>query len=433
MIERYTRPRMGAVWSERSKYDLWLQVELAACEAWTEQGAIPLSDMEKLRPATYNYERLEEILVVHRHEMTAFLQSITENIGPEGRWLHLGLTTSDVWDTATSLQILGAIHLLDEEIDALMEAIKSRALEHKETLMIGRTHGIHAEPVTFGLKLAVWYDEMRRNKERLSSARATIAFGKLSGPVGTHATVPPSVEASVCERLGLSAAPASTQILQRDRHAEYVTTLALIAASLEKFATEIRGLQRTEIREVSEHFPKGQPGSSSMPHKRNPELSERVCGLARLIRGHAVTALENVALWHERDISHSSAERLILPDASIALDYALSLMTGLVRDLNVDTDRMMYNIESTKGVLFSQRILLALIEKGMEREKAYGIVHNRAMESWETAQDFRDMMRSDPDVSRLLLPDQLEALLDYGYYVRHVDEIFNRVGLKEEE
>ena len=430
MIERYTRPRMGGVWSERNKYDRWIQVELAVCEAWTDEGTIPLSDMEKLRGCNYDYERLEEILAVHRHEMTAFLQSITEGIGPEGRWLHLGLTTSDVWDTATSLQILDAIDLLDEEIDALMEAIKSRAVEHKDTLMIGRTHGIHAEPVTFGLKLAVWYDEMRRNRERLSNARARIAYGKLSGPVGTHGTVPPSIEAAVCERLGLKAAPASTQILQRDRHAEYVMTLALIAASLEKFATEIRGLQRTEIREVSEPFPKGQPGSSSMPHKRNPELSERVCGLARLIRGHATTALENVALWHERDISHSSAERLILPDASIALDYALSVMTGLVRDLNIDSNRMMYNIESTHGVLFSQRVLLALIEQGMEREPAYSIVHNRAMESWESGQDFREMMRSDPDVSRALSAEELDSLFDYRYYVRHVDEIFERVGLK---
>ena len=429
MIERYTRPRMGGVWSERNKYDRWLEVELAVCEAWTDEGTIPLSDMENLRGCTYDYERLEEILAVHRHEMTAFLQSITEGIGPEGRWLHLGLTTSDVWDTATSLQILDAIALLDEEIDALLEAIKSRALEHKDTLMIGRTHGIHAEPVTFGLKLAVWYDEMRRNKARLSEARARIAYGKLSGPVGTHGTVPPSIEAAVCERLGLKAAPASTQILQRDRHAEYVTTLALIAASLEKFATEIRGLQRTEIREVAESFPKGQPGSSSMPHKRNPELSERVCGLARLIRGHAVTALENVALWHERDISHSSAERLILPDASIALDYALSLMTGLVRDLHVDSERMMYNMESTHGVLFSQRVLLALIEHGMARESAYSIVHNRAMESWQSGQDFRDMMRADPEVNSQLASEELEALFDYRYYVRHVDEIFERVGL----
>lgn len=432
MIERYTRARMGRVWSERSKYDRWLQVELAVCEAWTEHGTIPSCDMEKLRSATYDYERLEEILAVHRHEMTAFLQSITEGIGPEGRWLHLGLTTSDVWDTATSLQILDAIRLLDAEIDGLMEAIRVRAVEHKNTLMIGRTHGIHAEPITFGLKLAVWYDEMRRNKRRLSQARSTIAYGKLSGPVGTHGTVPPSIEARVCERLGLIAAPASTQILQRDRHAEYVTTLALIASSLEKFATEIRGLQRTEVREVSEPFPKGQPGSSSMPHKRNPELSERVCGLARLIRGHAVTAMENVALWHERDISHSSAERVILPDVSIALDYALSLFSGLIRDLNVDSDRMMHNLDSTRGVLFSQRTLLALVERGMEREAAYDVVHRQAMESWDTGQDFRDILRSDPEVRRRLPSDDLEALFDYEYYVRHVDEIFERVGLKEE-
>ena len=431
MIGRYTRPQMGRVWSERSKYDRWLQVEIAACEAWTEHGAIPASDMEKLRRATYDYERLEEILVTHRHEMTAFLQSITERIGPEGRWLHLGLTTSDVWDTATSLQILEAAALLDEDIDRVMDAIRGRALEHKHTLMIGRTHGIHAEPITFGLKLAVWYDEMRRNKDRLAHARSNIAYGKISGPVGTHGTVPPSIEASVCARLGLSPAPASTQILQRDRHAEYVTTLALIAASLEKFATEIRALQRTEIREVSEPFPKGQPGSSSMPHKRNPELSERICGIARLIRGYALTAMENVALWHERDISHSSAERLILPDASIALDYALDLLAGLVRDLNIDAGRMMENIESTHGVLFSQRVLLALVERGMAREEAYGIVHRGAMESWETGRDFRAMMRSDREVQQAMPPHELEALFDYKYYVRHVDEIFARVGLEQ--
>jgi len=431
MIERYTRPQMGRVWSERSKYDRWLQVEIAACEAWTEHGAIPASDMEKLRRVTYDYERLEEILVTHRHEMTAFLQSITERIGPEGRWLHLGLTTSDVWDTATSLQILEAATLLDEDIDRVMDAIRERALEHKHTLMIGRTHGIHAEPITFGLKLAVWYDEMRRNKDRLAHARSNIAYGKISGPVGTHGTVPPSIEASVCAQLGLSPAPASTQILQRDRHAEYVTTLALIAASLEKFATEIRALQRTEIREVSEPFPKGQPGSSSMPHKRNPELSERICGIARLIRGYALTAMENVALWHERDISHSSAERLILPDASIALDYALDLLAGLVRDLNIDAGRMMDNLESTHGVLFSQRVLLALVERGMAREEAYGIVHRRAMESWETGRDFRAMMRSDREVQQAMPPHELEALFDYKYYVRHVDEIFARVGLEQ--
>ena len=420
---------MGKVWSEQNKYDKWLLVEVAASEAWCEDGVVPKDDMAKLRNVTYDYARLQEILEVHRHEMTAFLQSITEKIGPEGRWLHLGLTTSDVWDTATSLQILDAIELIDEGIDKLMDAIKARALEHKDTLMIGRTHGIHAEPITFGLKLAVWFDEMRRNKERLDQARANIAYGKLSGPVGTHATVPPQIEDRVCQRLGLKPAPASNQILQRDRHAQYVTTLALIAASLEKFGTEIRGLQRTEIREVAEPFPKGQPGSSSMPHKRNPELTERVCGIARLIRGFALTSLENVALWHERDISHSSAERLTFPDASIAIDYILDLLTGVIRDMNVDAGRMMQHIESTYGVLFSRRVLLALVEKGMAREEAYGIVHEQAMQSWEVGDDFRERMRSETQVTERLSTEELETLFDYRYYVRHVDEIFQRTGL----
>ncbi len=430
MIERYSRPRMKAVWSEENKYDKWLQVELAVCEAWADKGVIPSQDMEKLRSASHNYERLTQILEVHRHEMTAFLQSITEFIGPEGRWLHLGLTTSDIWDTATSLQVLDAIALIDEEIDALIDAIGEKALVHKHTLMMGRTHGVHAEPITFGLKLAVWYDEMRRNKTRVQQARDVMAYGKISGPVGTHATVSPDIEAQVCRRLGLKAAPASNQILQRDRHAQYLTTLALIAASLEKFATEIRGLQRTEVREVAESFPEGQPGSSSMPHKRNPELSERVCGLARLLRGHAVTALENVALWHERDISHSSAERIILPDASLALDYILDLFAGVMRNLRVNPERMMSNLESTHGVVFSQRVLLALIEKGLAREDAYQIVHSRAIESWEQGSDFRDLIRSDTNVSSLLSAEELEELFQYDHFVRYVDETIDRVQIK---
>ena len=421
---------MKAVWSEENKYDKWLQVELAVCEAWADKGVIPSQDMEKLRSASHNYERLTQILEVHRHEMTAFLQSITEFIGPEGRWLHLGLTTSDIWDTATSLQVLDAIALIDEEIDALIDAIGEKALVHKHTLMMGRTHGVHAEPITFGLKLAVWYDEMRRNKTRLQQARDVMAYGKISGPVGTHATVSPDIEAQVCRRLGLKAAPASNQILQRDRHAQYLTTLALIAASLEKFATEIRGLQRTEVREVAESFPEGQPGSSSMPHKRNPELSERVCGLARLLRGHAVTALENVALWHERDISHSSAERIILPDASLALDYILDLFAGVMRNLRVNPERMMSNLESTHGVVFSQRVLLALIEKGLAREDAYQIVHSRAIESWEQGSDFRDLIRSDTNVSSLLSAEELEELFQYDHFVRYVDETIDRVQIK---
>ena len=429
MIERYTRPGMKRVWSEESKYDRWLDIELAVCEAWTDEGVVPGADMEALRGATYNMDRLQEILKDTRHEMTAFLSSITEFIGPEGRWLHLGLTTSDVWDTATSLQLIDALDLLIEGTDGLLEALRTRAVEHKDTLMMGRTHGVHAEPITFGLKLALWWDETRRNRERLVQARRTIAFGKISGPVGTHATVPPSVETKVCERLGLQPAPVSNQVLQRDRHAQVVTTLALYAASLEKFATEIRGLQRTEVQEVSEGFPKGQPGSSSMPHKRNPELSERVCGLARLIRGHAVTALENVALWGERDISHSSAERLILPDSCTALDYIIDLFAGVVRDMDVHTDRMTRNVESTHGVVFSQRVLLALIEAGMAREEAYAIVHDRAMQSWQNGEDFRGLIRSEPEVAARLNGDELESLFDYGYYVRHVDETFERAGL----
>ena len=432
MIDRYARSEMKQVWSEKNKYEKWLQVQLAACEAWTAEGVVPEEDMKLLRGATFNMERLNEILGETRHEMTAFLSSITEFIGPEGRWLHLGMTTSDVWDTATSLQLLEAADLLIVDIDSLLDALQERALEHRDTLMMGRTHGVHAEPVTFGLKLALWWDEMRRNRERLLQARATMAFGKISGPVGTHATVPPSIESAVCERLGLSPAPISNQVLQRDRHAQFVTTLALIAASLEKFATEVRSLQRTEIREVAEWFPKGQPGSSSMPHKRNPELSERVCGIARLIRGHAVTALENVALWGERDISHSSAERIILPDSSMALDYILDIFTGVVKNMHVYPDRMRKNVDSTRGVLFSQRVLLALIEKGMARETAYGVVHSRAMESWDQDLDFREIISAEPEVLNRLTGPELESLFDYSYYLRHVGEIFDRVGLTKE-
>ena len=420
---------MKQVWSDDSKYSKWLLVELAACEAWAEEGVVPKEDMELLRGASVDLGRLGEILQETRHEMTAFLSAVTDDIGPEGRWLHLGLTTSDVWDTATSLQMVEAAGLLEREIDNLLQALKEKALEHKKTMMMGRTHGVHAEPITFGLKLALWWDETRRNRERLAQARSVIAYGKISGPVGTHATVPPSVEAKVCKRLGLEAAPISNQVLQRDRHAQFVTTLALISASLEKFATEVRALQRTEIREVAEPFPEGQPGSSSMPHKRNPELSERVCGLSRLVRGHALTAMENVVLWGERDISHSSAERIILPDACMALDYMLSLFADVIRGLRVFPERMRQNMESTRGALFSQRVMLAMVEKGMTRGDAYALVHRRSMESWEEGKDFRDLVRADPDVSGWLSAEKLETLFDYEYYVRHVDEIFERVGL----
>ena len=420
---------MKRVWSEESKYDKWLQVELAACEAWCGQGAIPAQDMEKLRSARYNPKRLAEILERTRHDMTAFLGSITEGLGEEGRWLHLGLTSSDVMDTALALQMVEASDLLAQDVSELVAVLSAQAIKYKQTPMMGRTHGVHAEPITFGLKLALWWEEMRRNQHRLEEARKTVAVGKISGVVGTHATVPPSVEDEVCRRLGLEAAPVSSQIIQRDRHAEFVTTLALVAASLEKFATEIRGLQRTELREVEEPFAEGQTGSSAMPHKRNPELTERVCGLARLIRGHAVTALENVALWGERDISHSSAERLIIPDSCLALDYTLDLFTGVMRNLRVYPERMAENMELTRGLLFSQRVLLALVEKGVGREKAYETVQRNAARTWDEGGDFRLLLKEDPEITGVLSIEELEALFDYGYYLRFIDETFERVGL----
>ena len=429
MIDRYARPRMKRVWSDQSKYDKWLLIELAVCEAWSEAGVIPAEDMEKLSAARYDIDRLNEVLRITKHDMTAFLRSVTEQLGPEGRWLHLGLTTSDVWDTATSLQMVDAADILIEEVSGCIDALAVQASRYKNTLMMGRTHGVHAEPTTFGLKLALWWDEMRRNRTRLNRARDEIAVGKISGPVGTHATVPPAIEAAVCDRLGLGAAPISNQVIQRDRHANFVTTLALVAASLEKFATEIRGLQRTEVREVEEPFSEGQTGSSSMPHKRNPELSERICGLARLIRGHSVTALENVALWGERDISHSSAERLILPDSCMALDYILDLFRGIVEGMRVYPERMMQNLEITHGLLFSQRLMLTLIEKGVSRDDAYKLMQTNSARTWDEDRDFRELVRSDAGVRAHLGDSELDEIFDYGYYVRFVDDVFARVGL----
>ena len=430
MIDRYARPKMKAVWSEENRYEMWLMVELAVCEAWAEMAVIPQEDMAKLRGARHNLDRLNEIFQRTRHDMTAFTRSITESLGEEGRWIHLGLTSSDVIDTAQSLQLVQAADLLLGEVDALREVLRNRALEFKETLMMGRTHGIHAEPTTFGLKLALWWEEMNRQRHRLKVARSQVAVGKISGAVGTHATVPPDVEVRVCAHLGIEAAPVSSQIIQRDRYAHFVSTLALIAASLEKFATEIRHLQRTEVREVEEPFGEGQTGSSAMPHKRNPELSERVCGLARLIRGHAVTALENVALWHERDISHSSAERIILPDSCMALDYILSLFTQIMQGLRVNPERMRQNLDSTRGVVLSQRVLLALIEKGLSRERAYEIVQGCSMRSWDQETDFRQLLRDEPEVTAQLPGAELEDLFDYAYYTRYVDETFQRAGVR---
>ena len=429
MIDRYARPGMKRVWSDENKYGKWLQVELAVCEAWAEEGVIPWTDMEKLRSARYDHRRMEEIFQDTRHDVTAFLRSVTEGLGEEGRWFHLGLTSSDVLDTALSLQLVEAAELLTEGMKELREVLKTKALAYRDTPMVGRTHGVHAEPITFGLKLALWWEEMGRQEDRLHQALLSVRVGKISGAVGTHATVLPQVEERVCKRMGLEVASISSQILQRDRHAHFVITLALIAASLEKFSTEIRSLQRTEIREVEEPFGKGQTGSSAMPHKRNPELSERVCGLARLVRGHSITALENVALWHERDISHSSAERIILPDCCLALDYMLGLFTEVMQGLKVHPRRMLHNMESTQGLLFSQRVLLALVEKGISRETAYELVQKNALRSWDEAIDFGELLESDAEVTSYLSRDELRGLFDYDHYLRYTQDTFQRAGL----
>ena len=429
MIDRYSRPAMKRVWSDENKYEKWLQVELAVAEAWAEAGVIPAEDITLLRPVKYNHQRMMEIFETTRHDVTAFLTSITEGIGAEGRWLHLGMTSSDMLDTAQSLQMVEAGDLLRQDLEEATAAVEKQAVAYKDTIMMGRTHGVHAEPMTFGLKMALWWEELRRQQARLQEAVESIRVGKISGAVGTHATIPPSVEEKVCQRLGLQVAPVSNQIIQRDRYAHFITTLALIAASLEKFATEIRSLQRTELHELEEPFGQGQTGSSSMPHKRNPELAERICGLARLIRGHSVTALENVALWGERDISHSSAERIILPDSCLALDYILSIFTRIVKDLRVNADRMWANVESSRGLVFSQRALLALVDHGLAREAAYKVVQRNAMRSWDTGEDFRDLLRADPEAREWLPEPDLEELFDYRYYTRYVDDTFQRIGL----
>lgn len=431
MIERYSRPQMKRVWSDESKFAKWLEVEIAVCEAWAELDVIPREAVPKIKLARLNLKRMGEILKETHHDMTAFLRSVAESLGDESRFIHLGLTSSDVIDTALSLQLTEASEILSQDIKELISVLAQKAIKHKYTAMIGRTHGIHAEPLSFGLKLALWVEEMKRNRQRLSEAKKAIAVGKISGAVGTYATLSPQVEEKACARLGLAPAPISSQILQRDRHAQFVTTLAIIASSLEKFATEIRGLQRTETREVEEPFEVTQTGSSAMPHKRNPELCERICGLARLVRGYALTSMENVTLWHERDISHSSTERIILPDSCLVLDYCLALFTSVMRRLQIYPQRMKRNIGLTKGLIFSQRVMLALIDKGLSRQQAYELVQRNAMKAWQGNKNFLSLLQADPEVTATLPPEELEPLFDYQYYLRYIDEIFKRLGLTE--
>ncbi|WP_164670148.1 adenylosuccinate lyase [Virgibacillus doumboii] len=433
MIDRYTREEMGSIWTEENKFKAWLEVEILACEAWSELGVIPKEDVKKLREnASFDSNRIYEIEQETRHDVVAFTRAVSETLGEERKWVHYGLTSTDVVDTALSFQLRQANEIIRKDLTNFIEIIKNKAIEHKHTVMMGRTHGVHAEPTTFGLKMALWYEEMKRNLERFELAARDIEFGKLSGAVGTYANIDPFVEKYVCENLGLKPAPVSTQTLQRDRHAAYVSALALIGTSIEKFATEIRGLQKTETREVEEFFAKGQKGSSAMPHKRNPIGSENMTGMARVLRGNMVTAFENVSLWHERDISHSSAERVILPDTTIALNYMLNRFSGIVKKLTVFPENMKRNIDKTHGVIFSQRVLLALIDKGMAREAAYDIVQPKAMQAWETATHFKQLVEADEQITERLSQAEIDDCFDYTYHLKNVDAIFERIGLEVE-
>src|SRR5271157_5305733 len=432
MIRRYTRPEMGRIWSDENKFRRWLDVEIAAAEVEAEAGLIPASAARAIRrwgrrPDAFSVERILEIEKQVKHDVIAFTTNVAENIGREGRYLHYGLTSNDVVDTAQALQVREASQLLLDGLARLGEVLKKRAFEFQHTPMVGRTHGIHAEPITFGWKLAIWYEENRRNTERLAYAAEQMRVGKISGAVGTYAHLSPAMEKKICARLGLEADPISSQVIQRDRHAFYLTTLAVVASSLDKIALEIRGLQRTEVREAEEYFSAEQKGSSAMPHKRNPVTAEQICGLARVVRANAQAALENVALWHERDISHSSVERVILPDSTILLDYLLAKTTKLVETMFVYPRRMLENLDLLKGLIFSGQLLLDLVEKGASREEAYRWVQRNAMQVWETREDFRSLAERDEDIRRYLKPSEIARVFNVERYLKHVDEIFRRV------
>ncbi len=430
MISRYTRPAMGRIWGDDNKYRIWLEIEILACEAQAELGVIPREAAEEIRAkANFDAARIDAIEQEVKHDVIAFLTNVGEFIGPASRFVHLGMTSSDVLDTSLAVQMKQSAELLLQGLESLAEVLARRAREFKSTVMVGRTHGIHAEPTTFGLKLALWYDETKRNIRRVQAALERIAVGQISGAVGTFEHLDPRVEEFVCARLGLRPAPVSTQILQRDRHAEFMSALALAGCSLEKFATEIRHLQKTEVLEVEEYFSKGQKGSSAMPHKRNPITCERVAGLSRVLRGNALAAMEDVALWHERDITHSSVERIVIPDSCILLDYMLALLTDVIDRLLVYPENMRRNLDRTHGLIFSQSVLLALTRKGMKREEAYRLVQGIAMEVWRTGKDFRGLLVSDPGVARYCSAAELNELFDLQKSIRNVDEIFRRAGL----
>lgn len=431
MIDRYSREEMANIWTDQNRYEAWLEVEILACEAWSELGHIPKEDVKKIRQnAKVDVKRAQEIEQETRHDVVAFTRQVSETLGDERKWVHYGLTSTDVVDTALSYVIKQANEIIEKDIERFIKVLEEKAKNYKYTLMMGRTHGVHAEPTTFGVKMALWYTEMKRNLKRFKEVRKEIEVGKMSGAVGTFANIPPEIEQYVCDHLGIDTAPVSTQTLQRDRHAYYIATLALVATSLEKFAVEIRNLQKTETREVEEAFAKGQKGSSAMPHKRNPIGSENITGISRVIRGYITTAYENVSLWHERDISHSSAERIMLPDVTIALDYALNRFTNIVDRLTVFEDNMRNNIDKTFGLIFSQRVLLALINKGMVREEAYDRVQPKAMESWETKTPFRQLIEKDESITNVLSKEELDECFNPEHHLNQVDTIFKRAGLE---
>ncbi len=428
MIPRYTLPEMGALWSEQNKFQKWLDVEIAVCEVHAENGTIPVDALEQIKArASFTVERINEIEKTTNHDVIAFTTNLAESIGEASRFVHYGLTSSDVVDTANALLLRDATDILLKKIEAFMDVLKRRAFEFRHTPQMGRTHGIHAEPTSFGLTFALWFDEMRRNRERLMRAREVVSVGKISGAVGAFAHLDPSVEENVCARLGLKAALVSTQVIQRDVYAEWLSTLAIIASSLDKFALNVRHWQRTEVREAQEKFTKGQKGSSAMPHKRNPIISERICGIARIIRANSIVGFENVALWHERDISHSSAERVVLPDSSIALDYILQKATNLIDGLVVYPERMLENINLMRGLVFSGQLLLALTNTGISREDAYDLTQRNAMRVWDEGKDYLELVKADPDIEARLSPDEIERVFSLDHYLRNIDAIFERV------
>jgi adenylosuccinate lyase len=428
MIDRYTLPEMGALWSEQNKFQKWLDVEIAVCEVHAERGTIPVAALQEIKArASFSVDRINEIEKVTNHDVIAFTTNLAESIGEASRFVHYGLTSSDVVDTANALLLRDASEILLKKVATLLESLKRRAFEFQNTPQVGRTHGIHAEPTSFGLTFALWYDEMRRNQERLQRALEAVSVGKISGAVGAFAHLDPEVEESVCARLGLKAAPVSTQVIQRDIYAEYLSALAIIASSLEKFALNVRHWQRTEVREAQEKFSKGQKGSSAMPHKRNPIISERICGMARVVRANSLVGLENIALWHERDISHSSAERVVLPDSSIALDYMLQKMIGLIDGLVVYPERMLENLQATHGLIFSGQLLLALTNKGVSRETAYDWVQRNAMRVWDENRDFLTLVKEDKDIKSQLSAEEIERIFSLDHYLRNVGKVFERV------